>query len=126
MLPGSNRVSCVSSYHTCSLPSFSVLFCQLSPITFSSTLFVPPRRYRGFRDENGKFTTFYWRLLAVRLGFVILFEHVVFFICKMIDLVVPDVPESLNMKIKRERYLAKQALAEASAIPTVRTDMTER
>ncbi|XP_043227614.1 anoctamin-7-like [Amphibalanus amphitrite] len=75
-------------------------------------------RYRGFRDENGKFTTFYWRLLAVRLGFVILFEHVVFFICKMIDLVVPDVPESLNMKIKRERYLAKQALADASAIGT--------
>ncbi|XP_037075179.1 anoctamin-7-like isoform X2 [Pollicipes pollicipes] len=75
-------------------------------------------RYRGFRDENGKFTTFYWRLLAVRLGFVILFEHVVFFICKMIDLVVPDVPESLNLKIKRERYLAKQALADASAVAT--------
>ena len=37
----------------------------------------------------------------------------------MIDLMVPDVPESLNMKIKRERYLAKQALADAGALGTV-------
>ena len=37
----------------------------------------------------------------------------VFGICRGIDLVVPDIPESLDIKIKRERYLAKQALADA-------------
>ena len=37
----------------------------------------------------------------------------VFGICRLIDLLVPDVPESLQLKIKRERYLAKQALADA-------------
>lgn len=31
-------------------------------------------RYRDFRDENGDYNIFYWHLLAVRLGFVILFE----------------------------------------------------
>ena len=40
----------------------------------------------------------------------------VFGICKGIDLVVPDIPETLDVKIKRERYLAKQALADAEHI----------
>uniref|UniRef100_H3B189 Anoctamin n=2 Tax=Latimeria chalumnae TaxID=7897 RepID=H3B189_LATCH len=69
-------------------------------------------RYKSFRDENGNQTLFYWKLLAVRLGFIIAFEHVVFFILRCIDWMVPDVPESLEVKVKRERYLAKQALAD--------------
>lgn len=39
-------------------------------------------------------------------------QHVVFFVLRAIDWIVPDVPESLELKIKRERYLAKRALAE--------------
>ncbi|XP_072223860.1 anoctamin-7 isoform X1 [Leuresthes tenuis] len=72
----------------------------------------PMCRYKAFRDNNGNYTLFYWELLAVRLGFIIAFEHVVFFVLRAIDWIVPDVPESLELKIKRERYLAKQALAE--------------
>ncbi|KAL7976188.1 hypothetical protein Chor_008285 [Crotalus horridus] len=45
-------------------------------------------RYKAFRDAHGNYTLFYWKLLAIRLGFIIAFE------------------------IKRERYLAKQALAD--------------
>ncbi|KAM9127924.1 anoctamin-7 isoform 3-T5 [Pangshura tecta] len=44
------------------------------------------------------------------------FQHVVFFIARVIDLMVPDIPESLEIKVKRERYLAKQALAENQAL----------
>ena len=40
----------------------------------------------------------------------------VFGICKLIDLVVPDIPESLDVKIKRERYLAKEALQDADHV----------
>ncbi|XP_023120302.2 anoctamin-7 isoform X1 [Amphiprion ocellaris] len=72
----------------------------------------PMCRYKAFRDNNGSYTLFYWELLAVRLGFIIAFEHVVFFVLRAIDWIVPDVPESLELKIKRERFLAKQALAE--------------
>lgn len=39
-------------------------------------------------------------------------QHVVFFVLRAIDWMVPDIPESLELKIKRERYLAKQALAD--------------
>ncbi|XP_066546796.1 anoctamin-7 isoform X2 [Amia ocellicauda] len=69
-------------------------------------------RYKAFRDSDGNYTLFYWELLAVRLGFIIVFEHVVFFLLRVIDWLVPDVPESLELKVKRERYLAKQALAD--------------
>lgn len=39
-------------------------------------------------------------------------QHAVFFVLRAIDWMVPDIPESLELKIKRERYLAKQALAD--------------
>ncbi|XP_054856935.1 anoctamin-7-like [Eublepharis macularius] len=73
-------------------------------------------RYKAFRDASGSYTLFYWKLLAIRLGFIIAFEHVVFFCLRLIDWLVPDVPESLEVKIKRERYLAKQALADNQAM----------
>lgn len=48
------------------------------------------------------------------------FQHVVFGVCRLIDLVVPDIPESLDVKIKRERYLAKEALQDADHVLQVR------
>ncbi|XP_078266060.1 anoctamin-7-like [Rhinoraja longicauda] len=69
-------------------------------------------RYKQFRDDSGQLTLTYWNLMAIRLGFVIVFEHVVFFIARMIDFLVPDVPESVDLKVKREQYIAKQALSE--------------
>ncbi|NXE84125.1 ANO7 protein, partial [Cochlearius cochlearius] len=69
-------------------------------------------RYRAFRDRDGNLTLTYWQLLAIRLGFIIVFEHVVFSIGRVIAWLVPDIPESVEVKVKRERYLAKEALAE--------------
>uniref|UniRef100_A0A3Q3WCA1 Anoctamin n=1 Tax=Mola mola TaxID=94237 RepID=A0A3Q3WCA1_MOLML len=80
-------------------------------ISFTLLLFLSCR-YRGFRDKNGDLLPEYFHLLAIRLTFVIVFEHVVFFIGRMIDLMVPDVPEEVEMKMKREHYMAKEALAE--------------
>ena len=39
-----------------------------------------------------------------------LFKHLVFGFCKLIDAIIPDIPEELEIKIKREKYLAKKAL----------------
>ncbi|XP_075056959.1 anoctamin-7 [Mixophyes fleayi] len=71
-----------------------------------------PCRYRALRDTEGNLTLDFWTLLALRMAFVILFEHVVFLLGHLIDHLVPDIPESIEIKVKRERYLAKQALAE--------------
>ena len=51
--------------------------------------------------------------MALKFTFVIIFENVVFGLCKLINIMVPEIPESLDIKIKRERYLAKEALQEA-------------
>ncbi|KAH0623974.1 hypothetical protein JD844_007205 [Phrynosoma platyrhinos] len=73
-------------------------------------------RYRAYREQSGRYSLAYWNLLAIRLGFIIVFEHVVFFIARMIDMMVPDIPEVVEIKVKREQYLAKQALAENKAL----------
>ncbi|XP_077205145.1 anoctamin-7 [Paroedura picta] len=73
-------------------------------------------RYRAYRENSGRYSLVYWNLLAIRLGFIIAFEHVVFFIARLIDMMVPDIPETVAIKVKREQYLAKQALAENKAL----------
>ncbi|XP_051933320.1 anoctamin-7 [Hippocampus zosterae] len=86
------------------------------------TLATSPRnskftcRYRGFRDQNGEYSPEYFHLLAIRLGFVIIFEHVVFVIGRLIDMMVPDIPVEVELKMKREHYMAKEALAENQAL----------
>ncbi|TGZ61574.1 hypothetical protein CRM22_007926 [Opisthorchis felineus] len=69
-----------------------------------------PCQYTAFRDPQGEYTMFYWRLLALRLIFVIVFEHVAFLLADLFDFLIPDVPSSLEERIQRERFLAKQAL----------------
>ncbi|XP_007236828.2 anoctamin-7 [Astyanax mexicanus] len=83
-------------------------------------------RYRGFRDDKGHHTPEYYNLLAIRLGFVIIFEHVVFLIGRMIDWMVPDIPEEVEIKIKREQYMAKKALAENQSLEEVLLNETPR
>ncbi|XP_031159665.1 anoctamin-7 isoform X3 [Sander lucioperca] len=76
----------------------------------------PPCRYRGFMDQDGKYLPEFFHLLAIRLAFIIVFEHVVFSVGRLIDLMVPDVPEDVEVKIKREHYMAKNALAENQSL----------
>nr|XP_028586804.1 anoctamin-7 [Podarcis muralis]XP_028586805.1 anoctamin-7 [Podarcis muralis] len=76
-------------------------------------------RYRAYREQSGRYSLAYWNLLAIRLGFIIVFEHVVFFIARLIDMMVPDIPEVVEIKVKREQYLAKEALAENKALTEV-------
>ncbi|XP_014906409.1 anoctamin-7-like isoform X3 [Poecilia latipinna] len=82
-----------------------------APLSHNSTC-----KYRGFRDDNGDYLPEYFHLIAIRLSFVVVFEHVVFFIGRLIDLTVSDIPEEVEIKIKREYYMAKQALAENKAL----------
>uniref|UniRef100_A0A8C1PKU0 Anoctamin n=1 Tax=Cyprinus carpio TaxID=7962 RepID=A0A8C1PKU0_CYPCA len=72
-------------------------------------------RYRGLKDDKGQPTQDYYHLLAIRLSFVIIFEHVVLLIGRIIDWMVPDIPEEVEIKVKREHYMAKEALAENQA-----------
>ncbi|KAK7156864.1 hypothetical protein R3I94_006798 [Phoxinus phoxinus] len=101
----------------------------------NSTLTVAPAtftqnqtscRYRGLRDEKGQHTQDYFHLLAIRLSFVIIFEHVVLMIGRIIDWMVPDIPEEVEIKIKREHYMAKEALAENQCLSRTVLEEVER
>uniref|UniRef100_H3CZZ3 Anoctamin n=1 Tax=Tetraodon nigroviridis TaxID=99883 RepID=H3CZZ3_TETNG len=70
----------------------------------------PQCRY-ALSHEWSSFTLVYWDLLVFS-HFGYYYCHVVFFVLRAIDWIIPDIPESLEVKMKRERYLAKQALAE--------------
>ena len=48
-------------------------------------LFQPVCYYKGFRDEEGNLTPVHWYILALKFAFVIIFEHFVFGVCKLID-----------------------------------------
>ncbi|XP_039986924.1 anoctamin-7 [Xiphias gladius] len=87
-----------------------------SPHNYSQQRQHTSCRYRGLRDENGEYLPEYFHLLAIRLSFVIIFEHVVFFIGRLIDMMVPDVPEEVEMKMRREHYMVKEALAENQSL----------
>uniref|UniRef100_A0A673A0P0 Anoctamin n=1 Tax=Sphaeramia orbicularis TaxID=375764 RepID=A0A673A0P0_9TELE len=83
-----------------------------SPSNFNQQHNHTSCRYRSLRDEQGEYLPEYYHLLAIRLSFVIVFEHVVFSIGRLIDVMVPDIPEEVEVKMKREHYMAKMALAE--------------
>ena len=62
------------------------------------------------------------QVTAARLGFIIVFEHFVFFITGLVDFMIPDIPAHVQTAIEREKYLGKEALRarEASPLPSER------
>ena len=49
----------------------------------------------------------HWKILVMKLGFVIVYEHLVLTFAKCIDFYLPDVPKNLWIKEKREQYMSK-------------------
>ena len=68
-------------------------------------------RYPGYRNPYHpyKHTIVYWEVLSIRLAFVLCFVVGIGFFEWMFSALVPDVPRSLELKIKREEYLASMA-----------------
>ncbi|TSR39555.1 Pleckstrin homology domain-containing family M member 2 [Bagarius yarrelli] len=68
--------------------------------------------YRRPVAERAQKIGVWFIILEVLSHLSVIVNHAVFFVLRLIDWMVPDVPESLELKVKRERYLAKQALAD--------------
>ncbi|XP_022079284.1 anoctamin-4-like isoform X4 [Acanthaster planci] len=74
-------------------------------------------KYRGFVEgPNPPFDLKleYWKVFAMRLVLVLIYEHVIFVIKFALAYIVPDMPSFIKNQIKRENYLAQQALEEAT------------
>ncbi|XP_077492136.1 anoctamin-4-like [Amblyomma americanum] len=89
-------------------------------------------RYLDYREPPGsdkeyQLTLTYWHIFAARLFFVVVFEHVVFFITGLVAALIPDVPRSVQQRIKREHIVEQDVIAglETAAQPTA-TQRTSR
>ncbi|GAU97283.1 hypothetical protein RvY_08607-2 [Ramazzottius varieornatus] len=71
--------------------------------------------YREFRtgpEESIPYTlsTVFWHVLAARLILVIVLEHFIIVLTKIVAVLLPEVPTALRIKILRENYRAREAL----------------
>ena len=69
-------------------------------------------RYPGYHEPHAPYavTKQYWHVIAARLAFVFVFQYVVYACTKFVAWLVPDRPKLLELKIKREEFLAKESL----------------
>ncbi|XP_065660180.1 anoctamin-4 isoform X5 [Hydra vulgaris] len=67
-------------------------------------------RYPGFHKETRPYgySEDYWIVLTARLAFIIAFQAFVISVKETIAYIIPDIPKSLELKIKREKYLAEK------------------
>ncbi|XP_036619092.1 anoctamin-5 isoform X1 [Trichosurus vulpecula] len=74
-------------------------------------------RYRDYRyppDHEKKYlhTMQFWHILAAKMAFIIIMEHIVFLVKFFVAWMIPDVPSEVKARIKREKYLTIQILHE--------------
>ncbi|KAI1232792.1 hypothetical protein IHE44_0006634 [Lamprotornis superbus] len=72
------------------------------------------RDYRYPPEHERKYlhTMQFWHILAAKLAFIIIMEHVVFIVKFFVAWMIPDVPADVKAKIKREKYLTQKILHE--------------
>ncbi|XP_012791618.2 anoctamin-9 [Sorex araneus] len=100
----SPRVDCLTGYINHSLSVFYTKdFPDASSIQGPEN--VTECRYRDYRNaKDYSFSEQFWVLLAIRLAFLILFEHVALCIKLVAAWFVPDVPQTVKNKVLEEKY----------------------
>lgn len=78
-------------------------------------LFTLSNRYPDYREppwsENQyKFSSYYWRLLAMRLFFVVVFENVIVSVTSLMRWVIPDIPQQLRQQMRQHAYLTNELI----------------
>uniref|UniRef100_A0AC35U6X5 Anoctamin n=1 Tax=Rhabditophanes sp. KR3021 TaxID=114890 RepID=A0AC35U6X5_9BILA len=52
----------------------------------------------------------WWQILACRLAFILIFEHLVFVIKILFAYIIPDIPTHILLQLQREKFLNRQAV----------------
>ncbi|XP_064490152.1 anoctamin-5-like isoform X1 [Ornithodoros turicata] len=84
-------------------------------------IIVKQCRYIDYREPPGapnqyELSLTYWHIFAARLFFVVVFEHVVFSVTGLVAAVIPDVPRSVQQRIKREQVVTHEVFVEAEKL----------
>lgn len=70
----------------------------------------PDYRSPPWQSDKYEYTALYWRILAARLFFVVIFENVVVLVMIAIKWGIPDMSSNLRNKIRREAYLTNEII----------------
>lgn len=97
------------------LSYFSTVDFQESAKPLYPSINVTMCRYHNYRnppwvDPPYKRSWYYWKLLAARLGFIVVFQNVVSFGMVVLQWLIPDIPSDLKDQIKREEYLTSELI----------------
>ncbi|NXH37445.1 ANO6 protein, partial [Myiagra hebetior] len=69
-------------------------------------------RYPPGHQQQYEHNIYYWHVIAAKLAFIIVMEHVIYFVKFIISYVIPDVSQETKSKVKREKYLIQKLLHE--------------
>ena len=91
-----------------------VLYQCLYPLFFRFKEYLEPAPSYDYSKQ-------YLHVTLARVLFVIFFQYVVFFVKDLLAWLVPDVPKSLQVKIKRENHVARLCLRKSEVQATQET-----
>ncbi|XP_033940520.1 anoctamin-5 isoform X1 [Pseudochaenichthys georgianus] len=103
----------LSSFNISVIPAENRPDDDENPSWFNSS--IDTCRYRDYRYPSGhekqySHTMQFWHILAAKLAFIIIMEHVAFLVKFFVAWMIPDVPSDVRARVKRERYLVQEYL----------------
>ncbi|XP_017260946.1 anoctamin-5b isoform X2 [Kryptolebias marmoratus] len=103
-------------------------------VNFTTTCRYRDYRYPPGHEREYTHTMQFWHILAAKMAFIIIMEHVVFVVKFFVAWLIPDVPSDVKARIRRERFLIQEYLHEyevkklklqlSASFITERSDMT--
>nr|NP_001086810.1 anoctamin 5 L homeolog [Xenopus laevis]AAH77486.1 Tmem16e-prov protein [Xenopus laevis] len=107
----------MSGYISSSLSIFNVTDFKEQSMPTKNDMNVLSCRYRDYRYPPGhgkeyQVTMQYWHILAAKMAFIIIMEHVVFLVKFFVAWLIPDIPSEVKARVKREKFLTQKILHE--------------
>uniref|UniRef100_A0A671QLL5 Anoctamin n=1 Tax=Sinocyclocheilus anshuiensis TaxID=1608454 RepID=A0A671QLL5_9TELE len=104
----------LSFYNISQIPEDNLPEHGENPSWFNSST-ITRCSYRDYRYPPGHekqytHTMQFWHILAAKLAFIIIMEHVVFVVKFFVAWLIPDVPVEVKAHIKHERFLVQEYL----------------
>ncbi|XP_034060568.1 anoctamin-3 isoform X3 [Gymnodraco acuticeps] len=106
-----HKNECLRGYMNSSLSVFEMR----DPNNSNLSIYCRYRDYRAppWSSVPYEFTLQFWHVLAARLAFIIVFEHLVYGIKSFIAYLIPDMPKGLCDRMRREKYLMQETMYES-------------
>lgn len=116
---GDHASNTMEGYINSSLSVFNIKDFSNTSKPLSTPYDITTCRYRDFRYPPGhpkeyEYNMYYWHVIAAKMAFIIVVEHIVYLTKFILSYVIPDVPYAVKEQMKREKYLTQVILHETN------------